>query len=503
MDSRHIPNKSARLALAALAALGCCASAAVAQTTAPAPVNKVGTGGGPPGPYTPVRWNEDYAHLKDPARRTDLFDPIKYIPLNDAGDIYLSLGGQARYRFEDYHNNNFDAGPQDDDGFHLTRLMAHADLRLGPNVRAFVQGISALEDGRDPEPRPFDADELDLHQAFVDLRLPLGDKNAITLRGGRQNLIYGAQRLIAPLDWTNTRRTFEGGKASLVLGKHTIDAFVVSPVLIEREEPNSRDGDVTFSGIYDTIALPDLIAKGNSKLDVYGLILNANSRPANANAVPTVGAIGVDSDLYTVGARFSTNPKPWDVDVEAAYQFGKAGAGDISAYMFAVEGGYTFAAAPLSPRLYVGFDYASGDDDAADPDLQRFNQLFPLAHAYYGYIDVIARQNAIDLHPGVELSLLSDAAFAKKVTLRADYHLLWRASDADGIFADSGALLRADGTSDATYIGSEIDLLVNWQIDRHWAAYAGYSHFFAGDFISDTGPSDDIDFVYAAVQLTF
>jgi hypothetical protein len=29
---------------------------------------------------------------------------------------------------------------------------------------------------------------------------------------GRQELLYGAQRLISPLDWANTRRTFEGGK---------------------------------------------------------------------------------------------------------------------------------------------------------------------------------------------------------------------------------------------------------------------------------------------------
>ena len=52
-------------------------------------------------------------------------------------------------------------------------------------------------------------------------------------------------------------------------------------------------------------------------------------------------------------------------------------------------------------------------------------------------------------------------------------------------------------------MGSEIDLLLTWQIERHTQAYFGYSHFFAGDFIEDTGPSDDIDFAYAAVQYTF
>ena len=62
---------------------------------------------------------------------------------------------------------------------------------------------------------------------------------------------------------------------------------------------------------------------------------------------------------------------------------------------------------------------------------------------------------------------------------------------------------RADGGSDAGFIGSKLDLLLNWQFDRHTAAYLGYSHFFAGDFIDESGPGEDIDFFYAAITYTF
>ena len=71
------------------------------------------------------------------------------------------------------------------------------------------------------------------------------------------------------------------------------------------------------------------------------------------------------------------------------------------------------------------------------------------------------------------------------------------------VYNAAGAVLRAGGGSDETQIGNEIDLLLNWQIDRHTAAYIGYSHFFAGDFLEETGPADDIDFFYAAVTFTF
>jgi hypothetical protein len=474
--------------------------AAAQPTSAPAPVNQPGKGGGyTPSPYTPVRWNEDYTYLRDPALRTDPFDPIKYIPFNDTGSVYLSLGGQARERYEYFNHNLFGVGEQDKDGYFLHRLLVHADLHVGPNVRIFGQFKSALEDGRSGGSRVTDSDEADVQQLFVDGIFPLGEKTGVTVRAGRQDLIYGAQRLISPLDWTNTRRTFEGLKVSTVLGAHNLDLFWVRPVIVDSEEPNDGDRGNSFAGIYDTISLPDVLPKANTKLEVYGLALNQNDRPA----VATVGPIGVDADTYTVGARFSTNPKPWDLDVEADYQFGQSGTGDISAWSFAIEGGYTLVDCPYKPRAYLGFDIASGDDDPTDPDKGTFNQLFPLGHAYFGYIDAIGRQNIIDVHPGIELTVLENTSWAKKVTLRGDYHLFWRQDKADAVYNAAGGVLRGAAGSGETFIGSEFDLLLNWQIDRHISAYLGYSHFFAGDFLQETGPSDDIDFFYAAVMFTF
>jgi hypothetical protein len=476
-----------------------------AQNNARGPLSpRPGSGAGPPPPYTALRWNEDYSYLNDPAKRTDWLDPIKYIPIGDDPDTYLSLGGSARYRYEFFNNNNFGAGPQDDDGFHLTRFLAHADLHLGKNLRGFVQLKSAMEDGREGGPRPIDSDEFDLQQAFVDLKLPmpLGDEGAtVTFRGGRQDLAYGAQRLIGPLDWANTRRTFQGGKAILTFSKkHTLDLFVVHPVANENEEPNVGDRHTTFAGVYDTISLPTWFGeKANTKLDLYGLALFVN-RPGARVILPLAGP---DEDRYTVGAHLASNPKPFDLDVELTYQFGTSGGGDISAWSIAAEVGYTLEDVPLTPRLILGFDAASGDGDPTNPDNQTFNQLFPTAHPYFGYIDTIGRQNIVDLHGGAEVTLLKEAKHARKLTFRVEQHVFWRQSDDDAAYNALGGVLRADLGSDAAYIGSETDLLLNWQIDRHWSAYAGYSHFFAGEFLKETGPSEDIDWVYAAVQYIF
>ena len=514
-DAVPRPLRRMSLAVAAVLACGGCATAAHAQATpqeqpqqpgsppqsAPPSVAapRPGTGAGPQPPYGVSRWNEDYLYLRDPARRTDFWDPLKYIPLNEAGDWYLSLGAQARYRYERYEDNNVGAGPQDDTGFHLLRGLFHADLHLGPNFRVFAQGKTALEDGRTGGPRPADKDTFDLQQLFADVILPLNDDGmTLTLRGGRQDLYYGAQRLISPLDWTNVRRTFEGGKASLQFSKtHTLDAFVVAPVIVEPEEPNYRDGNQTFFGVYDTIGLPGLIPEANSKVEWYALGLIKTG----VGGYPTEG-FGLDEDRYTVGVHFSAQPKPFDVDVEGAYQFGKLDGGDINAWMFAGEVGYTLADATFAPRLYVGFDIASGDDDPGDGDSETFNQLFPLAHPYFGFIDLFGRQNIIDVHPGVELTLLQNERYAKKVTLRTDYHAFWRQSDDDAVYNTAGGVLRGD-VGGQRFIGHEVDFLLNWQVDRHLAAYAGYSYFFPGDFFDDAEPDEDVDWVYAAVVYTF
>ena len=138
----------------------------------------------PKPPYQRLRYDEDYRYLRDPAKRSDFWDPIKYISLNDTGDWYLSFGGEARERYELYINHRWNPAAPDQDGYFLQRYLLHADLHLGPSVRVFGQLQSSLEDGRKGGPRPIDENQLDVHQLFVDVRLPVdpNDRNHFTLR---------------------------------------------------------------------------------------------------------------------------------------------------------------------------------------------------------------------------------------------------------------------------------------------------------------------------------
>ncbi|MDQ3200287.1 MAG: alginate export family protein, partial [Verrucomicrobiota bacterium] len=167
------------------------------------------------------------------------------------------------------------------------------------------------------------------------------------------------------------------------------------------------------------------------------------------------------------------------------------------AWMLASEAGYTFKPVPLVPRLWLGFDYASGDD-AAGGDVGTFNQLFPLGHAYFGYIDAIGRQNIVDLHPGASIKAAKD-----KLTLKAEGHFFWRAESADALYNAGGGVVRGGAPGTSKQVGSEVDFVANYKFTQHLDMEFGYSHFFAGDFIKQTGPDQDIDFFYVQTQFYF
>src|SRR5947209_13605364 len=88
-----------------------------------------------------------------------------------------------------------------------------------------------------------------------------------------------------------------------------------------------------------------------------------------------------------------------DFEVEGASQFGTVGRGDIAASMATAVVGYSLPVPRLSPRVYLEFDYASGDKKPGG-DVGTFNQLFPNAHSFLGYIDYIGRQNIISPNAG-------------------------------------------------------------------------------------------------------
>jgi hypothetical protein len=267
-----------------------------------------------PEAFTPLRYNEDYSYLRDPAARTNLFDPVKYIALGDGN--YLTLGGQLRDRYEYFQNNTFGSGAQDHNGYNLIRGLLNADLHIDPYVRVFVQGISATEQDRVGGPRPTDEDEADLQQAFIELKIPLGSDSSLSLRGGRQIMVFGKERLIGVSDWTNVRRTYDGIRATWSMPGNVMDVFYANQVRVLPYNFDDDTPDTFIAGIYDTLQIPgDWAKQSQLQLETYAIHIN--------RATNTFNTTSSGESRETLGARLSGMPKPFDFDLEPDYQFGR------------------------------------------------------------------------------------------------------------------------------------------------------------------------------------
>jgi hypothetical protein len=445
-----------------------------------------------PGPkYLNLRYDEDFSYLDGPegSYRSDLFDPVKWIHITD--DLTLTIGGEFRARLESETNKAYGSTEPAQDTFFLHRYFLHFDLRYRKLARVFVQGIHSQIEDRDLALLGIHENRWDLQQGFFDIRV-LGEEVPLTIRVGRQELQYGKQRLISPLDWSNNRRKFDAAKIFYQHEKFDIDFFYARPVPISVAEglhrkPDTLREEAHFYGVYTTLkAIP------NHTIDLYFLGLNDKGRRVNAN-----GRAG-DQSIYTIGGRIGGKTGQLDYDGELAGQWGKFAGDTVHAWMGAAEAGYTFETCPGVPRLGIGFDYASGDDNPRDGTHDTFNQLFPFSHYYLGFIDATARQNI--LASNVNLTFKP----VKKVTTRLAWYTFWNDAKRDALYNAGGAAVRRNVFGGAGHdIGNELDLTIKYAMDAHQSVLFGYSHFWGNNFIRATGPSEDADYLYLQYAFKF
>ena len=426
----------------------------------------------------------------DLSKTDDFWDRLKFIPLTRDKSVYLTLGGQVRGRMEYFDQFQWGASePKQSDVYLLTRLRLSADLHATPYFRMYVEGKSALV----PVNRELQGgnsiayyDQASLFNAFADIMIPFGEQANVTLRGGRQELLFGSQRLVGPGDFTQVPHTFDGVQTIVRIGGWTVTPFWTQAVIVNKYNINTSTSARQLFGIYSSA--PAHLLPMN--LDLYYLgVDNATAAFNDTFGREKRHTLG----LRTRGKLGQTN---WDFELEGAGQFGTVGSGSIGAGMFTAVLGYTLPIEDLSPRMYLEFDYASGDKKPGG-GVGTFNQLYPNGHPFLGYIDYIGRQNIISPNAGITMSPL------RKLTLSLQQYFFWRASVRDSIYNKSSAIIRAANGTTARYVGAETDLLATYNFTRHLQGYTGYSYFFPGEFIRKTGAHKGSNFLYAALQYTF
>ena len=425
-------------------------------------------------------------------------------PLSFAGGL-ITIDIQERLRWEVRDNNfDFNSGVNvlTDDNWFLQRARIGIKLKPASWLTFYAQAQDSREylSDRADFPGVLGAegdDSIDLRQAYVEIadysKSPWG------LKLGRQVLSFGDERLVGGFEWNNLARTFDAAKLTYKSGPLTVDAFAASVVVPRRSGMNMSDfynGNETrreqiFSGIYASTT-----AWGPQTTDFYALHLHEEQATTSTNFV-TLG-----TRMKSKPGAFATGQKPvgFDYDFEGAFQTGEIKGIDLTAFALHGGAGYTFDT-PWMPRIGLAYSYGSGDGDPTDGEVETFQNLFPTNHKFYGQMDAFSWQNVQDLELNVKFTP------TKKLTLRGELHAFWLASTDDSWYRANGIVtvrpLTPLARKASGFAGAEADVTVAYAVSKNISFETGYSHFFAGDYLSDTGADDDADFAYIQTTFTF
>ncbi|MEM7313308.1 MAG: alginate export family protein [Planctomycetota bacterium] len=422
----------------------------------------------------PLHYLNNFGYLNDPCYNGSLLgDGMKN--LNDGK---LSFGGQYRARFHSEHNHRGVGltGVSDDFVLHRTRL--YADARMSDTLRFFGEVLDANSNLENNTPRGIEENRWDMQNLFFDATLFDHDGGKLVARGGRQEIALGAQRYVSPLDWANTRRTFDGGRLMYSNEYVNMDGFLLMPTIRDVDAFDKSNRNVQLYGLYNTFK-----KARHGTLDTYWIAFDND-------------AAGFAFD--TVGARYNGKVQKLLFDMEGSFQFGRnADGSDHEAGATTIGLGRKLDQMALSPVTWLYFDWASGGDDLGAGNGHHHYQ--PLAHKYNGFMDLFGRRNLMDLN------WLTTVQLTDRVKLLTWMHGFWLANTNDSPYNVNMSAFNGGITPGDSFLGTEMDVVLSVNLTPRSNFLVGYSQFWSGDYYDTPGlpTNDNANFAYVQYTLNF
>jgi hypothetical protein len=431
--------------------------------------------------FETLRFEEDYSAL-----RTDSIWPFysRIKGIHFGRQVFLAFGGDARYQYFKIENEDWGETPESSDGFLLARHLLYANLQLGKHWRVFGQLQNGVAAGKHVV-SPVDENILEAHQLFVDYSFKVNNKAGVVVRLGRQEILYGSQRLVSVRNGPNTRQSFDGISSSVNLPNIQLDFF--SHCFVQSQSGAFNDHfsrDVRMWGTYLTRTdVPYL-----NNIDVYYIGLQKLYSHLDDGA-------GRER-RHSFGARIWKNNRRLKYDMEALFQSGRLADDVIRAWTISFNTAYTFDRSRMTPQLGLKTEIISGNRQYDDGIVNTFNPLFP-SGAYFGLAALFGPSNLFDVHPYISLSL------SRKVTCYLDYDIFWRMEEADGIYTNNNVLIYTGRNNPHKFIGQQFSMTVSYSLCPFASVEAEFKWFDTGKFLKTAGEGKDILFLALTIECIF
>jgi hypothetical protein len=480
------------LALPALMAMAVPAFAQEAPTTPapaePQPYPRNAIGNGPViGGYGEARWAEDWSALRDPERRKDIWDRLKYIPLTSDGDVWLSLSGEMRARTALTTSPGLLDRP--DQRLDTLRLVGGADLRVGRHLRFFGE-VAHGDAGGENYGNPVGAisNDLAVTQAFVDVTGEVGGYE-IGARYGRQFFLDGSPYLVSTRNGATILMPHNGVRGWIRGQNWRADVFDLRPTLLGTGDASDDRSDKArrFSGVNLSTRVPsDWVGGSRLFFDPFVWRQTMDAR--------RWGPVTAHEERNYVGARLWGQAGPVQMDWSVAHQTGEFGGRDIEALNVFTNQSMAVSEGANAPRVSLRVDYGSGGG-AYDGGTIR-NAVTPMGvPIFYSYQNVFNPVNMIAVVPGVTVR-------RGKTAVTGEVQLTWRASERDAVYRATDLPYAGTEAVDGTRVGEVWRFQVVHTLSPRVSLLGRYEHLAAGEVLRDAGYTNS-DYLTAWVNLRF
>ncbi|MET0270929.1 MAG: alginate export family protein [Sphingomonas sp.] len=440
------------------------------------------------GGYNQSRWAEDWTKLRDPKKRVDPLDRLKFIPFDASGDSYFTLSGELRLRVNHTTNPNLresDAQRQD-----IVRAVVGGDLHVGDHFRAYGEiahgGLSGVQLGT---PAATLRNDLVFQQHFIDATAEIGGAD-VGVRYGRQTFADGPNLMVVPRDNNTIFFTFNGWRGWARGRTVRVDVFDYHPTRLGQGgvgDDISEDAR-RFSGISGGVVLPKGMF-GGSKLYLDPFVWRLR------NDAAVWGATTARERREFYGLHLYGEAGPVTLDWTLNTQRGDYDGRRIEAWQLFAAQTYRLGKDRAAPRIGVHVDYASGGGAYGKGKLRT--ALAPFGNnIYYSYQLFATPTNLIAAAPNI--------TFAPLKTVRAtlEYQFSWRDSQTDAVYRANGAAFAGTQNVRGGKIAETARAQIVWTISPRVSFTGRYEHLNAGPALTRAGYRNS-DFLAGWISFRF
>jgi hypothetical protein len=310
-------------------------------------------------------------------------------------------------------------------------------------------------------------DNIDLHQGYITLK-QLFDWD-MDVQAGRFEVVYGTERFFGAVGWHYIGRAWDGVRFKFYPGfkldlfalTHTESVSYISNA-VPSAYPSASESTPSYSlyGIWHSGNLNE-----QNQLDIFGYY------EINREKIPITEDISLKR--YTIGLNHFGSFGNISTITEAAYQFGKFGSLDVSAYLISLQASYNIEAY----KFLIGSDILSGSKNPEKYEI--FSPIFGTNHKFYGYMDYFINLPGNTFHLGLNdffLSLSHNPAESKFILALDLHHFVSNTSIYFTTTEDP------EGTEESLF-GQEIDLTIKYNFIKGTTITCGGSAFIPGELM--------------------